>query len=188
MVGLKELVAWAHGFTCETIVYGEEMEHSHPVQIVSSGPMLPDAAYRVFTAALTEMRLMATSDGDLVRIQFMPNTTPSSSGSVVRKIDDTHYEVPRSITSEKFDDDSQRIVPSVKDGKPDGFKIYAIKPDSLAAKLGLQNGDTIETINGIALTSAERALEIYSKLRDSSSWQLSIRRRGNLLTLNYAIR
>jgi general secretion pathway protein C len=43
-----------------------------------------------------------------------------------------------------------RVVPAVKNGKPDGFKLYAIRPSSVYSKLGLTNGDTIQSINGFA--------------------------------------
>ncbi len=62
-----------------------------------------------------------------------------------------------------------RVVPAVKNGKPDGFKLYAIRPSSVYAKLGLQNGDTLQSINGFDLTSADKALEVYTKLREATS-------------------
>ena len=62
-----------------------------------------------------------------------------------------------------------RVVPAVKNGKPDGFKLYAIRPSSVYAKLGLQNGDTLQSINGFELTSADKALEVYTKLREATS-------------------
>jgi general secretion pathway protein C len=81
-----------------------------------------------------------------------------------------------------------RVVPSQKNGKPDGFKLYAIRPSSAFAKLGLTNGDTLLSINGFELTSADKALEVYTKLREATSLQVTINRRGKDMTLNYSIR
>lgn len=80
-----------------------------------------------------------------------------------------------------------RIVPAMKDGKMVGFKLYAIRPRSVYARLGFANGDTLESINGFALTSAEQALEVYTKLREASNLEVEVMRRGKRVTLRYRI-
>jgi general secretion pathway protein C len=81
-----------------------------------------------------------------------------------------------------------RFVPSIKDGKPNGFKLYAIRPNSIFGKIGLQNGDTIKAINGLDMSSPDKALEIYTKLRYASHLSVSVERRGESTTLDYSIR
>lgn len=81
-----------------------------------------------------------------------------------------------------------RFVPSIKDGKPNGFKLYAIRPNSIFGKIGLQNGDTIKAINGLDMSSPDKALEIYTKLRYASHLSVSVERRGENTTLDYSIR
>jgi general secretion pathway protein C len=81
-----------------------------------------------------------------------------------------------------------RVVPAMKNGKPEGFKMYAIRPTSAFAKLGLSNGDTLTSINGFELNSADRALEVYTKLREATSLELEVTRRGKPVTLKYNIR
>ena len=71
-----------------------------------------------------------------------------------------------------------RVVPAMKDGKPQGFKLYAVRPGSFYARLGLANGDTITAINGFDLTSAEKGLEVYTKLRNATALELDLIRRG----------
>jgi S1-C subfamily serine protease len=44
--------------------------------------------------------------------------------------------------------DTPRFVPSMKDGKPYGVKIYAIKPGSRFAVQGYLNGDTLVAVDG----------------------------------------
>ena len=75
-----------------------------------------------------------------------------------------------------------------KSTKPEGFKLYAIRPTSAFAKLGLTNGDTLTSINGFELNSADRALEVYTKLREATSLELEVTRRGKPVTLKYTIR
>src|ERR1051325_2730762 len=81
-----------------------------------------------------------------------------------------------------------RGVPSKKNGKPDGFKLYAIRPSSAFARLGLANGDTLQSINGFELTSADKALEVYTKLREATSLEVEVTRRGKPVTLKYSIK
>jgi S1-C subfamily serine protease len=44
--------------------------------------------------------------------------------------------------------ESPRFVPALKDGKPQGIKIYAIKPGSRFAVQGYKNGDTLTAVDG----------------------------------------
>jgi hypothetical protein len=81
-----------------------------------------------------------------------------------------------------------RIVPSLHDGKPEGFKLYAMRPGSVYVRLGFENGDTVQTINGMDLSSPEKALEIYTKLRNATEVTVRIVRRGQPLTLQIEIR
>ena len=81
-----------------------------------------------------------------------------------------------------------RFLPSVKDGRPNGFKLYAIRPNSIFDKIGLQNGDTIKAINGNEMTTPDAALGLYSKLRSASHLSAQVDRRGATVTLDYTIR
>jgi len=81
-----------------------------------------------------------------------------------------------------------RFVPSIKDGKPNGFKLYAIRPQSIFGRIGLQNGDTIKQINGSEMTTPDAALGLYTKLRNASHLSVQVERRGETVTLDYTIR
>ncbi len=81
-----------------------------------------------------------------------------------------------------------RVVPSVKDGKPNGFKLYAIRPGGLFARLGFVNGDLLMRINGLEITDADKALEVYTKLRDAKQVVVSIMRQGKPLDLTVDIK
>ena len=77
-----------------------------------------------------------------------------------------------------------RVVPSRRDN---GFKIFAIAKDSVFNKLGVQNGDVIKSVNGIELSSPDKALEAYSRLRNASKLSLDLLRKGQSETLEYTI-
>lgn len=113
--------------------------------------------------------------------------------SGIKKIDDFNFEIDRALVDRTLANPmamakGARVVPSVKDGKSDGFKLYAIRANSVFAKLGLSNGDTLNAVNGFDLTSAEKALEVYTKLRDASSLEVGLTRRGKPVTIRYSIR
>ncbi len=111
----------------------------------------------------------------------------------IKKIDDTTYEIDKSLVDKVLLNPmavvkGARVVPAMKNGKPEGFKMYAIRPTSAFAKLGLTNGDTLTAINGFELNSADKALEVYTKLREATSLELEVTRRGKPVTLKYRIR
>ncbi|MGE0870530.1 MAG: hypothetical protein AB7P03_18340 [Kofleriaceae bacterium] len=54
------------------------------------------------------------------------------------------------------------ITPAMNTGRPAGFKLGAIKRESLFARLGLRDGDTIVAIDEIAMDSMEHALDAYA--------------------------
>lgn len=83
---------------------------------------------------------------------------------------------------------SARFVPSIKDGKPNGFKLYAIRPGSMFAKIGLQNADLIKAINGLDMATPDKALEAYTKLKSASHLTVMVERHGQNITLDYQIR
>ena len=113
--------------------------------------------------------------------------------SGIKKIDDNTYEIDKSLVDKVLANPmgvakGARVVPAVVNGKPNGFKLYAIRPSSVYAKLGLTNGDTLSAINGMELTTADKALEVYTKLREATQLEVEIQRRGKPMTLKYSIR
>lgn len=111
----------------------------------------------------------------------------------IKKINDTTFEIDKGLVEKVLVNPmavakGARVVPAMKNGKPEGFKLYAIRPTSVYSKLGLTNGDTLTSINGFELTSADKALEVYTKLREATSLELEVTRRGKPVTLKYTIR
>src|SRR5262249_17986659 len=110
----------------------------------------------------------------------------------IRKIDDTHYQLKRDLLDKVLLNPmaiakGARIVPAMKNGHPSGFKIYAVRPSSIFARLGIANGDTFQAINGRSLGSADKALEVYTTLRDARKLELDLERRGAPMTITVTI-
>lgn len=110
----------------------------------------------------------------------------------IQKIDDTHFTVDRRWLDKLVDDPTAvmkgaRVVPAVKNGKANGFKIYAIRPSSIFAKLGLSNGDTIERVNGRAI-DAQSADAVWRSVKNAKTVTFDITRRGKPVVIEYTLR
>jgi len=121
-----------------------------------------------------------------------PGGQPQAANDSVRQLSENQYVVARSEINSALTNLSDlatkaRIVPSFKNGVANGFKLFSIVPDSLYAKIGVQNGDVIRRINGYEMNSPDKALEIYQKLRDASRIEIEIERRGETLRKTYSI-
>ena len=117
-------------------------------------------------------------------------TQPGGDG--VKQLSENQYVVARAEINNALTNLSDlatkaRIVPSFKNGVANGFKLFSIVPDSLYAKIGVQNGDVIRRINGYEMNSPDKALEIYQKLRDASRIEIELERRGETLRKSYSI-
>jgi general secretion pathway protein C len=123
-----------------------------------------------------------------------PSGPPNSGlGSGIRALNENEYEVPRTEIDRTLGNLNEvamqaRIVPAFKDGQAQGFKLFSIRPDSIYSKIGVQNGDVIRRINGFDLNSPEKALEVYSKLKESSRIEIEIERNGAPIRKTYNVR
>jgi general secretion pathway protein C len=111
----------------------------------------------------------------------------------IRKTGEHSYEIQRQTLESVLGNmnllsRSARIVPEIKDGKSAGFRLYSVRPDGPFAKIGMQNGDVILSINGLEITSPEKALEVYAKLKSASHLSLGLERNGQKVTKDYSIR
>jgi len=114
-------------------------------------------------------------------------------GNNIKKMSDTEYEIPKDEIENVLGNlnviaTQARIVPSFRNGKANGFKLFSIRPGSLYSKIGIQNGDVIQKINGYEINSPDKALEIYGKLKEASSITVDLIRRGRTKTMSYGIR
>jgi general secretion pathway protein C len=81
-----------------------------------------------------------------------------------------------------------RVIPNFADGKPDGFKIFSIAPDSLYAKIGLQNGDVLQQINGVEIKDPENFMRVFQQLKDETRIALDLVRNNRRESYTYEIR
>lgn len=113
--------------------------------------------------------------------------------SGIVRTDDTHVQIPRALVDSVLANPmtvakGARVVPSVKQGVANGFKLYAVRPGSIYAELGFANGDTITAVNGMVLDSMDDALEAYTKLRAATRVEVAIERRGKPIELTITVK
>lgn len=137
---------------------------------------------------------LSVGDSAAGRTPVSTRTTASGdSDSQIRKLGDDRYlvaqaEVEHSLAnlSELFT--QMRAVPNMRDGQTDGFRVFAIRQNSLFQKIGLQNNDVVQRINGVELNDPARAMSLFTELQGETRLNVDIVRGGEARTLSYEIR
>jgi type II secretory pathway component PulC len=150
-------------------------------------------------AAYVEIR----TDQGLARVELMASTpdeakpepakTPVSKwADKVNKIDETTYEVDRSLVRDLMAAQGKtpgvRVGPAMKDGKISGLRVMQARADSLATAIGLKQGDVVSGIDGSSLDTADAMLDAYRKLDSASSVKVLLTRAGKPVELDYRLR
>ncbi len=81
-----------------------------------------------------------------------------------------------------------RLLPSIKDGKVEGFRLSEVKPQGVFGSLGLKNGDILAKINDFPIDSPEKAIQSFMTLKGQNRIKLDIMRDSAPTTLSYDIR
>jgi general secretion pathway protein C len=129
-----------------------------------------------------------------------PGGPPEASGGIpaaeldagITRVSDTEFRIQRGLVNRILENQSElmrtaRVVPHEEGGRVVGVKMYGIRRNSLLGRLGMQNGDVLRTINGFDMTSPDKALEAYARLRESNHLTLSVIRRGQPTNVNFNI-
>ncbi len=80
------------------------------------------------------------------------------------------------------------LVPVRENGNVVGLKISGVRPEGLLAKLGVENGDRLTTINGFDVADPEKLLNAYAQLRTVPKVVVVVVRGGRPVQLDYVLR
>jgi len=158
-------------------------------------------------------RVWLTNGGQLCQAsmfnpQAAPSTTPVASapppkggaGAVpddikkgIVRLSATEFNVDRGIVDKILENQAElmkqaRIVPEQENGKVVGIRLFGVRDDTLLGALGMENGDRLQSINGFDMTSPEKALEAYARLRTADHMTVSVNRKGSNMNLDYNIK
>lgn len=81
-----------------------------------------------------------------------------------------------------------RLLPSIKDGKVEGFRASEVKPHGIFGTIGIRNGDVLLRMNDFPIDSPEKAIQSFASLKGQSRIKLDLIRDGQPTTFNYDIR
>lgn len=81
-----------------------------------------------------------------------------------------------------------RAVPYMVGGKIAGYQLFDIVPGSLYTKLGLQNNDVVERVNGVEMNSPDTLYQLFQQIRNQRSIALDVNRSGKRESVNIEIR
>ena len=122
---------------------------------------------------------------DRMNLQKMMNKSISS-------VSDTEKNIDRGLVDYLMENkqllmQSGRILPNIVNDAISGFKVYGIRKTSLWGKIGVQNGDIVNSVNGISFTGPESAWQAFSKLSGTDHLTVNISRRGSEMNLDLNI-
>jgi type II secretion system protein C len=81
-----------------------------------------------------------------------------------------------------------KASPNLVDGVLRGWRMDRIRKNSFWEKSGMQNGDIIEEINGVALTDAGQSVKTLQSFRNESEVDIKVNRSGQKIILNLKVR
>jgi general secretion pathway protein C len=115
------------------------------------------------------------------------------SDGAIKELGEDRFLVARAEVEHQLQNLSQvftqmRAVPNLKEGKTDGFRVFAIRRDSIFDRIGLENNDVVQRINGVELTDPARAMGLLQELQGESRLTVDVLRGGAPRTLSYEIR
>lgn len=131
--------------------------------------------------------------GEAAKAAAKPKTEATAEGGDgIRKVSESEFivansEVQKALENMAVLSTQARIVPSFENGVANGFRFYSIQPGSLYTKIGLKNGDVVQRVNGQDMSSPEKALEVYTKLRTEKRITVDLLRNNAKFSLDYTI-
>jgi general secretion pathway protein C len=120
-------------------------------------------------------------------------TSQDTGGEGIIRVDNATWRVSRELILEQFSNlgalsDQARVAPYLVQGQTQGFRLTRLRAGSLLQQIGVQNGDVLQKVNGLSITSPNGALQAFQQLQNESTVRLEILRRKRATTLTYEIR
>jgi hypothetical protein len=155
-------------------------------EILSTASPLPEAAGRRGTRLTHPVR--STSPRKPAR-----GTLSQQLVRGIRKLGKRRYEIKRgalelALRNLRLLSEWVRVAPEIRDDKPFGFRLFAIKADGPVAKLGLRNEDILVSINRLDIPTLDRVLIAYNKLKEARHLTLRLLRGERATVQEYLVR
>ena len=162
--------------------------------ILHLGDTLPDGAKVIAIARqLLKLRYPDGSEQTILPPEIPGEESanaPAASSPAIRGSTDNRFAITRAEAEKARANLGElmkqaRMEPHVVNGKTDGFEVKMIRPNTIFTSLGLQVGDIVKEVNGLALDSPEKALQIFQQLREAQHIVVAVVRNNAPLSLEY---
>jgi len=122
-----------------------------------------------------------------------PAGVPTAANTLAAQTSAGNYVVDQRALNASLDNIGQamtdaRLLPSMKDGKVEGFRVSEVKPQGIFGTIGIKNGDVLLRMNDFPIDSPEKAIQSFASLKGQSRIRLDLIRDGQPTTFNYDIR
>jgi len=140
-----------------------------------------------------EILELAQPQGGSLPVPAKPADQPAASTNPhIKQVSETEYSIDRSEVESALDNMNQlftqmRAVPHFEGGKSVGFRLFAIRQNSIFDQIGLRNGDVIQRINGSDINDPSKALTLLQDLRNERQLTVDITRNNAPKTVTYTI-
>lgn len=169
---------------------GDQLEKKHPIQKIERGRIefFNRTSGRLEFLAFAERKIGAPPPRGPKGI----NATGES--ELVTKTGDSDFVIDQKEWDKSLANLNQimtqaRAVPNiVGNGKVEGFRVFAIRPDSVYQKLGLVNGDILLNVNGLDIDSINKALTVFESLKSEHNFEIKLNRGGQPRNFKYEVR
>jgi general secretion pathway protein C len=117
---------------------------------------------------------------------------PERLDQAIRRLDDTRYAVDKGLYDTVMADKrhllaSAKAVPAAQDGKVVGFRLFMVRPGSLLARLGLQNGDVVGSVAGLPLTTIDELKKAFAALKTAPRVTITLTRKDVPMSLEWTV-
>lgn len=107
----------------------------------------------------------------------------------LRQLSENRYAVPRQEAEEVSRNPAVllqdgRPIPKYEDGAMVGFQLTNVKPGGIFDQFGIENGEVITEVNGIAIDSPTATTQIMAEFANADTWNIVVNGRPITITLD----
>jgi general secretion pathway protein C len=129
------------------------------------------------------------------RMRPPPRTTRSRRSSArdrVQKLAEDRFQMERDDVDDMLRNPANlfsqaRILPKYEDGEMVGLQINAIKPGSFFEEVGIQSGDVITELNGIAIDDPQESAKILAEFSEATELDIGVRGPDGDRKINFTV-
>ena len=168
-------------FIGDDVVAGVSLEEVHEREVI----LFNVASNRREVLRMEEDGATAKAPGRAGRPRFQPpapNRTSTqirlSRAEVFKDLTENYAEIEKTLDPVPYRDEKGKVV---------GYTSKNIGKLPLAGKLGLKDGDVVQSVNGVAIDSEEKIFEVAQKFQNSKTFRFGILRGGRTHTITYSL-